>query len=50
MIISGPNATLGNELIIVRNGSNTRERNLFHQRIVAMISDIEIEIINEINN
>ena len=37
IIISGPRATLGRELIIVKYGSNTLDKNLFHQRIVATI-------------
>ena len=36
IIISGPKATLGRELIIVKYGSKTLDKNLFHQRIVAI--------------
>ena len=48
MIISGPNATFGRELMIVKNGSNTFDKNLFHQRIVAIIRDKKEHIIKEI--
>ena len=36
IIMSGPSATLGRELRIVRKGSNTFAKNSFHQRIVAI--------------
>ena len=32
IMIRGPSATLGRELRIVKNGSNTLDENLFHQR------------------
>ena len=47
-IINGPKATFGKELIIVKNGSNTLDRYLFHQRIVAIIRDNKDDMINEI--
>ena len=37
MIINGPSATLGRELITVRYGSNTFDKNLFDHNIVAII-------------
>ena len=45
IIINGPNATLGSELRIVKYGSKTFDRNLFHQRIIDVINPIIVAII-----
>ena len=44
-IISGPSATLGKLFSIVKNGSNTLDRNLLNHNILAKISPIKLPII-----
>ena len=44
IIISGPNATLGSEFNMVRYGSITFDKNLFHQSSVDVIKPIIVAI------
>ena len=44
IIINGPRATLGREFKIVKNGEKTFDKNLFHQRRVAINRDMIDEI------
>ena len=46
IIIIGPSATLGSEFNIVKNGSITLDKNLLQYKIIPIIKDKVLVIIN----